>query len=93
MRLGTIKQQPDERLSYSIGYADVLQDDDTLETVDVTVDPAGELTIDAFGNTTTDVHLWATGGVDKSKYKVEVTVTTVAGRVYQDELIFVIREI
>ena len=45
MKLGTVTQQPTERLSYTINYADSLTEGDNVESATATVSPPG-LTVD-----------------------------------------------
>ena len=93
MRLGVVKQQPGERLSYSVSYEKALVSPDVLSGASAEVDPAGELLVDAIAYTDTAVQFWAAGGVSGTRYKITLTVSTTEGRVFEDELVFVVREI
>lgn len=92
MKLGTVSQQPVERLSYTIDYSDALSDGDNVDSAFALVSPAGLIVEDV---TPLDprVRFWVTGGTSGVTYKVTVTTQTADGRVFQDELIFKIKEI
>lgn len=87
--LNTYVQQPADRLDYDIPY--ILNDTDTLDSVAVSVTPAG---LDVTGIVLDDntVKLWVEGGVSGTKYKVEVVITTTLGRVKEDELIIKLKD-
>lgn len=92
--IGTFSQQPDESLDYDVDYTDWLTDGDTVYGATVGVTPTG-LTVSSPVLVDADkrVKLWVSGGVSGTAYKVEVTATTVLGRVKQDEVRFRIREV
>ena len=92
MKLATIRKQPVERFSYTVLYSEALTEGDNLETASATVEPAG-LIIDNVGVYDPRVKLWVSGGEDGISYKVTLTVNTSDGRVFQDELIFKIKEL
>lgn len=92
MKLGTVTQQPTERLSYTIDYAEALTDGDNAQSAVATVDPYG-LTVDNVSVYDPRVKFWVTGGVAGVTYKVTITLDTADGRVLQDEVIFKIKEI
>jgi hypothetical protein len=86
MILGTVTQQPAERLDYDIDYAeqDFLTAGETISSATAAVTPAG-LSV-ALVNVSTRVKLWVEGGSAGTTYKVTVTATTSDGRIKQDEL-------
>lgn len=94
MKLGTVTQQPQERLSYSVNYADALTDGDNLKLDGVTalVSPAG-LLVDEVTVIDPRVRFYASGGTSGVTYKVTLSVETDEGRRFQDELIFKVKEI
>lgn len=92
MKLGTVTQQPTERLSYTIDYTDALTDGDNIDTATATVSPAG-LLIQNVSPIDPRVRFWVTGGVSGTTYKVTVTANTADGRTFQDELTFKIKEL
>ena len=92
MRLGTAKQQPSERLLYTVDYAEVLTDEDHPEVATVTVTPEG-LNVDTPFTVDTRVRFWVSGGTSGVSYKVELTVTTADGRILQDEITLRIKEL
>lgn len=61
-KLGTVTQQPYERLSYTIDYSEFLTDGDNVQSATATVFPAG-LSVDNVGVFDPRVKFWATGGV------------------------------
>lgn len=91
MKLGTVTQQPAERLSYTIDYGDFLTDGDNVQTADANPD-SPDLTVDQVGVFDPRVKFWVSGGVAGQRYKVTVDVTTADGRILQDEVIFKIKE-
>lgn len=92
MKLGTAIQQPAERLSYTINYASALTDGDNIESAYATVSPTG-LTVENVSTMDPKVRFWVTGGTPDVTYKVTITTNTADGRVFQDEVIFRIRDI
>ncbi len=92
MRLGTVQKQPAERFSYTITYEDALTVGDNIETASAVVDPPG-LVIDNVGVYDPRVKLWVSGGANGASYKVTVTCGSAEGRVFQDEIVFKIKEL
>lgn len=92
MKLGTVTQQPAERLSYTIDYSQFLTDGDNVQIATATVSPVG-LTVDAVSVLDPRVRFFVEGGTTGERYKVTLNVTTADGRQLQDELIFKIKEI
>lgn len=92
MKLGTVSKQPAERFSYTIDYSDALTVGDNVQSAAAVVTPAG-LTLDNVGVYDPRVKFWASGGMDGISYKVTVTVNSADGRIFQDEIIFRVREI
>lgn len=94
MLLGVKLKQPAERLDYDFLYEEWLGDSgDTINSVTVTVRPSGQLsqghlaaTAASLDSTDSVQKIWVEGGTDGQEYTIEVTATTVAGRVKQDEL-------
>lgn len=92
MRLGSITKQPAERFSYTVDYADALTQGDNVQSATAIVSPIG-LTIENVGVYDPRVKFWASGGTTGISYKVTLTVTTADGRVFQDEIVFKIKEV
>lgn len=92
MRLGTVKQQPGEKLSYTVEYEDVLTENDEVESAVVLASPSGLIisNVSIFPNR---VRFWVNGGTDGLTYKVTLSVTTADGRVFEDELTFRIKDL
>lgn len=92
MKLGTVTQQPAERLSYTIDYSQFLTDGDNVQTATAAVSPVG-LTVDTVSVLDPRVRFFVEGGTTGVRYKVTINVETADGRQLQDELIFKIKEI
>lgn len=92
MRVGTSTQQPSERLLYSIDYAEALPDGDLPLVATATTAPA-TLTVEDPFTADTRVRFWVSGGTAGISYKVELTVTTVVGRIFQDEVTIRVKEL
>lgn len=92
MKLGTVKKQPIERFSYTVDYQEALTDGDNVDTVTATVTPPGLIITDV-SPYDPRVKFWADGGEDGEDYKVTLTVHTMDGRIFQDEIIFKVREV
>lgn len=93
MKLGAIRQQPAETLSYTVNYDEALVDGETVTETTVTAEPSGELLITQTLVMANRIRFWATGGTSGKRYKVTVTTTTSDSRVFQDELLFSIRDL
>lgn len=89
--IGTITQQPADKIDYDIDCSDIAGADDSIVLAEVAVTPSG-LTVTALPRGD-KVKLWVYGGVSGSTYKVEVTVTTTLGRIKQGELKVKIKDI
>jgi hypothetical protein len=97
MIIGVIVQQPNDRLDYDIDCSPMFSTDaaDTVSAVEASILPDSSPTplvvtpaiIDG-----TKVKLWIQGGLDGYTYSVAVKVTSVAGRIKEDELEIQIRE-
>lgn len=92
MKLGTVTQQPSERLSYTVDYKDFLTDGDNVSSVTSAITPTG-LVIDEVTVADPLIKFFISSGSAGTKYKLELNVTTADGRVLQDEIIFKIKEI
>ena len=89
--VGVAIQQPSEYLDWDVDYTEFLQDQDTISTVNVSVDPDGELNAIATHSGTV-VKVWLSDGLNGKVYKVELTVLTTGGRQKQDEIQVYIEE-
>lgn len=92
MKLGTVSQQPSERLLYTVDYAEALPDGDLPHTATATTTPdslsvATPFTVDS------RVRFWISGGTTGISYKIELTVNTALGRVFQDEITMRVKEL
>lgn len=91
MIVGTAEKQPIEKKSYSVNYSGSLHDGDTLKTVTTSVDIPGLVVSDA-SVYSPRVKLWVEGGEHLRTYRIEITVTTNHGAIFQDELIVKVKE-
>lgn len=92
MLLGAKIKQPAERLDYDIHYDKWFGDStDTVTGATVVVRPNTMLATAQVGSPTS-IKVWCEGGTDGQEYSVEVTTTTDAGRIIQDELTIICQE-
>ena len=89
--IGTYTQQPAEKLDYDIDYSEWLDAGDTVLSATATALPAGLAVLPIVSATA--VKVWAYGGTDKTTYEVTVTMTSAAGRIKQDEIKIICKEI
>jgi hypothetical protein len=95
MIIGVVLKQPIEVVDYDIDCATLFNDDDTDDVDSVTIDvtPAGGVTIiPAIAPDKQSVKLWISAGDNFTEYKAEVNVTSVAGRVKQDEITIIVED-
>lgn len=92
--LATFEKQPADVMDYDIDYTQWLPSTDSVASVSYTVTPSGALAVNSalVIENGTRVKLWVSGGTNASTYKAEVTVTTVLGRIKQDEVRFRVKE-
>lgn len=76
-------KDPDEKLEYTVTFADRLGSD-TIDTVNTTI-PAG-ITANPILNNATAVTLWLTGGTAGKTYKFNVRITSVGGRIFDESV-------
>lgn len=95
--LGVTVQQPLDRLDWDVHYDEWLVTDgtnkDTIESADINILPAGgtlNVTHVVYGGDT--IKLWIQGGEHDEEYTIEVTATTAAGRIKQDEVLVQIQD-
>jgi hypothetical protein len=92
MKLGAVVQQPVEELDYDFDYSTWFgETGDSIDSVAATATPTG-LTLVPLKSSDTVAKVWVSGGVANTTYYLEVTVTTVGGRIKQDELEIIIQE-
>lgn len=103
MILGTFDKQPAETLDYDIDFTQILDDADLLASagdpavplpLSVTVTPAG-LTLGptfVIGGGKV-IKQWLSGGNNRQRYKITLTVTSNAGRVKQVEFEVRVRDV
>ena len=92
MKVGIGKQQTSERLLYSVDYVEALAVDDVLQAVVAAVSPA-DLTVGAPFIVDTRVRFWVSGGTSGISYRVDLTVTTAVGRIFQDEVTIRVKDL
>jgi len=86
MRIGSVRKGEDDRLDYDISFVEWLTDGDTIAEVEAVIeDNGGEkpLAVDAVSafNDDQKVKVWLSGGTYGTPYTVDVTITTVLGRI------------
>lgn len=87
MILGTFIQQPSDKLDYDVIYEDWMVETDAIDASKsrIEVDKPG-LTV-FFTATGNVVKVWVADGINKTTYKITVTIETDDGRVKQDEFL------
>lgn len=98
MLLDRFFMQPAENRKFTIDYTDRLQDLNLIATINGTV--VSPVTTTPFvvnsagiGTALKTVIIFCGGGEDGQSYKLEVTVETTDGQIWQDELEFVVEEL
>jgi hypothetical protein len=88
-RIWSAPKDPDEVKDYTLDWAPLLEDDDTLVTSEWSVDSEEDgdtpLTIDSDSNTDTLAIVWLSGGNIGTSYLLN-RVTTVGGRTYDQTM-------
>lgn len=92
--IGSFVQQPADVLDWDIDVSALVEGGDEISSVATAVTPTTDPVLEATAFEIADdtVKVWVSGGVAGTAYKIEVTVTTVNGRVKQDELKCKIKE-
>jgi len=85
MSLETRFKQSADVLDFPVRFEKFLTEDDTITTIEASLDIEGELVIDAVQNASPTVIVWLSGGLDGRSYKVTIKVGTSAGRVKETE--------
>lgn len=99
MKLGTITQQPGERISYALQFADALSPDDRIVSGTVkAITPVGTvagpaLVVDQLTAIDTRLRFWVSGGVHLGVYKVTFTTTSNDGDIFEDEVTVKVKEL
>ena len=93
MKLGTFTKQPGEKISNSINYADSLDDGDEISTVLSCIADPPDIVVSPALVSENRVRVWASGGSDGTAYKITLTVETVGGEIFEDELICKVKAI
>lgn len=92
MKLGTVEKQPGEVESYTLDYSDDLDAGDNVQSATLlSVSPTG-LIVDQVFVFDPRVRFFASGGVDKTNYKVTFKITTADGRELEDEVTIKVKE-
>lgn len=78
--LGIVEKRPTERKDYDIGFSRWLTSGDLITAATATI-AGGTATIDAVEWSDTQVKIWITGGTAGDTGEVEVTATTLQGRI------------
>lgn len=93
MPLAKFVQEPNEQKRYVLDYSDWLDTGETISSVAFSISPAG-MTVPSstIGTPANTVSFFITGGTSGTKYTVEAQITTSAGQVKEDQLVFIVRE-
>ncbi len=87
MKVGSIEQQPGERMSYSINYSEALNAGDRVVSASAICEPEGLVVenVEPFDEGTR-VRFWVRGGTNRIPYKITLSVVTADGELLQDEV-------
>lgn len=97
MILSKKTKQPNDVIDYDIDYSPWLRAGDTITQTAAKVECLTDATdtalqIDSVAHGDLYAKVWHSGGTDKQRYKVTVTVTTAGGRVDESEYIVKVKE-
>ena len=95
--VGKDTKQPDEVLDWDVDFGDWMRPGDTIDTVTTSVrvlsgPDTTPLIVDQTQNTTTLSKVWLSGGASGAKYRVELEVRTIVGRVKEAEFDIAVKE-
>lgn len=82
--MNTYNKQARDQLDYDVNFEGWLPEEDTITTVEVTVDDPA-LQIDLIQYTGRIVKVWLSDGVNGTTYKITVVVSTSGGRIKEIE--------
>lgn len=85
MSLETRNKQSADVLDFPVKFERFLSDDDSITTIETSLDVEGELMVDAVQNASPTVLVWLSGGINGKTYKVTVKIGTSAGRIKETE--------
>lgn len=94
MILDVIIKQPEDVMDYDIDATPIFNNDESDYVTGVAFNciPADAVEVSVAANGPNAVKVWISGGVDGVEATVEITATTYAGRVKQDELLVKVRD-
>ena len=100
MILGTFTKQPNEVLDYDIDFSDFLPTVDSVasvaKTIETNPDPLAVTTLVLGANSISAsgkvVKQWVSAGTDGQTYKIQLTITSVGGRVKEAEFRVKVKE-
>lgn len=94
-RLASFRQDPDERLQYTLDYSQWLGDSESVSSMSFSVEvisPVGSApivmdgySIDGGGK---KIFFLIKGGVDQAQYKLHATMTSSAGQIKEDAVLY-----
>lgn len=87
MLLGTVRQQPQEKKSYSVDYSEALGANDDVAQIEACFSEPDDLVVTPVLASGTRVRVWVSGGVDGQTYKITLRVLTSGGEILEDELL------
>ena len=85
MALPLKPKQSGETEDFDVDFSKYLPEDDTITTVELSLDITGELELHQYQNQSPIIKVWTRGGVNTTTYKVTVKVGTAQGRVKEQE--------
>lgn len=95
-RLASFRQDPDERLQYTLDYSLWLGDGETISSMSFSVEvvsPVGSdpIVMDGYSISSPDAkkaNFLIKGGVDQAQYKLHATMTSSAGQIKEDVVLY-----
>lgn len=94
MLLATFTHQPADQLDYDIDYSEWLPSGDAVASATLQVDKPGLTILDPLVvSDSTVLKLWVQSGATAGTYKASVNMTTVLGRIKQDEVKFKVKDV
>ena len=96
MIIGTIVQQPTDRMDYDIDCTPMFNNEegDSVLTVTSSVEPqtVPALSAAVVKQSETKVKMWLSGGVSGTEYTVEIKVDSLFGRCKEDEILVIMED-
>ena len=96
--IGKDSKQPNEVLDWDVSFAEWMRPGDEIDTVHVDIrllagPDTDLLTVDQVQNTSHMSKVWLHGGADGARYRVQLRVDTILGRVKEAEFDISVKEV